>query len=464
MSLTKVSYSMIEGAYANVLDFGAVGDGVVDDTVAIQTAINAMIDTGGTVYFPVGVYKITSTLYLDQGTKSVEGLSLVGEGNGDSSADDGSTILYDGNLDADLVMIETGDKDFIWNRIEGLSINANNKAGYCLHLKAWGDTTHLNKNWTFNKVSFWRAATASVFIGDMTKSGGDYTPTPKDSDAFMNVFNQCSFCTGSLTAFHVILNVANNCYQTTFRDCDVALANPNLICFLRQMSGQQTVVENFFAGAYYQQLGTEVSVFWVEEGSIEVRGCKSEEPRILYKEGGAYGDQTVALYDVTVNAPTNRPDNGQMWKSVVDLGSRSILLCNCKFWTATYNRIVESATTELSAINAYVSDGNFNGIAPWVWQGFTFESGWSNTNISTFNPCEFRKGNNQYIELHGNATGGTGTIAVLPTGYRPTRQIRLTTTANGAFAEIIITIAGEVILQTGSATAVSLENLGFFIY
>ena len=55
MPLTKVSYSMIEGAVVNVLDFGAVGDGVVDDTAAIQAAIDSLT-SGGTVFFPTGTY------------------------------------------------------------------------------------------------------------------------------------------------------------------------------------------------------------------------------------------------------------------------------------------------------------------------------------------------------------------------------------------------------------------------
>lgn len=71
MSLTKVTYSMIAGAIANAQDFGAVGDGVADDTSAIQAALDSV--SSGIVLIPAGLYNVTSLTMPN-------GVSLVGEG------------------------------------------------------------------------------------------------------------------------------------------------------------------------------------------------------------------------------------------------------------------------------------------------------------------------------------------------------------------------------------------------
>lgn len=44
--------------FVSVKDFGAVGNGIANDTVAIQNAIDSLAATGGVVYFPPGEYRI----------------------------------------------------------------------------------------------------------------------------------------------------------------------------------------------------------------------------------------------------------------------------------------------------------------------------------------------------------------------------------------------------------------------
>jgi hypothetical protein len=81
----------------SVKDFGAVGDGVVDDTAAIQAALNAHFG----VFFPAGNYRLNGSLTLREGN------SLQGPSNSNSNTD---TSLNNGSVK--LIFYGVGDACF----------------------------------------------------------------------------------------------------------------------------------------------------------------------------------------------------------------------------------------------------------------------------------------------------------------------------------------------------------------
>lgn len=95
----------------NVRDFGAVGNGVADDTAAIQAALNYAETKSGTVFVPFGTYKCTSSLL-------VKSISIIGEGT-DVFAKGASVFDFtSANSDINAVVVSSGTS----NRLDGVAI------------------------------------------------------------------------------------------------------------------------------------------------------------------------------------------------------------------------------------------------------------------------------------------------------------------------------------------------------
>ena len=109
MSLTKVSYSMINGASLNVLDYGADNTGVSDSTSAINAALaaaGAMTPTRGVVYIPTGKYITTNTLNIPLG------VTLTGEAgswvNFLTASRSSGTIIYSNHNNKAISLVSDG--------------------------------------------------------------------------------------------------------------------------------------------------------------------------------------------------------------------------------------------------------------------------------------------------------------------------------------------------------------------
>lgn len=71
MSVARINANKLRDI-VSVRNFGAVGNGVADDTAAIQAALNAA-SSGSSVFFPTGNYKITSQIVLNTNNVCVFG-------------------------------------------------------------------------------------------------------------------------------------------------------------------------------------------------------------------------------------------------------------------------------------------------------------------------------------------------------------------------------------------------------
>ena len=90
----------------NVKDFGAVGDGVTDDTAAIQAAINSLSIKGGVIVIGAGTYRVSSTINV-----SINNVYIEGQGNNSvilRSTDYGNTFLFTGNTTNGTLLTDVG--------------------------------------------------------------------------------------------------------------------------------------------------------------------------------------------------------------------------------------------------------------------------------------------------------------------------------------------------------------------
>lgn len=121
----------------NVKDFGAVGDGVVDDTAAMQAAHN----TGRLVYYPAGTYLFTNNISIANGGIVGDGMTQTFLKSNDATT--ANLITYTGSYVANLNVPKFADFQLVGNEAKaqgaGLSVNSGT-----------GETEYLN----FTNVTF----------------------------------------------------------------------------------------------------------------------------------------------------------------------------------------------------------------------------------------------------------------------------------------------------------------------
>ena len=195
MTLTKATYSMIDGAPVNVLDYGADPTGVADSTAAIQAAL----DSGAhDIYLPEGTY-LFSTLTVYQNTR-VHGASTRTSILKHTGAGVAITCVHTGAVEPDgtTAYIESG-----WFIFEDLELLANGTVGFDV-----GNTRSSYTNW--NRVYIRHRHDGGTYFPGSVAIQCDNNPAGPNDSTFVEKLDKV-FIRGFQTG--VLLNATVNAWE-----------------------------------------------------------------------------------------------------------------------------------------------------------------------------------------------------------------------------------------------------------
>lgn len=239
---------------ASVKDFGAVGDGMVDDTLAIQAALT----TAKAVHVPSGTYRITNTLTLGHGK------SLIGAGQ--------SAVIKGASTAFDLIHMPDGYATLSNLRLEQgkAGVRLFGRDGPCVQnslsdLTLWDPQVGLvfdgytdpNFPCYWNNMSRVLVARPSLHGVWLTRTGAGDTPNANRFHS-VRVYSLSAPISGS--GFYVEQGKYNN----SFFDCEANLSGMAQACFRVGANTDKTLIVNFYA----ESLGGVPNVL-LDAGSVE---------------------------------------------------------------------------------------------------------------------------------------------------------------------------------------------------
>lgn len=217
----------------------AVGDGINDDTAAIQAALNSP-GNGVTIYFPPGTYKVTNSLTLNGGTSHF-GVNLIGHGRSTTlawyGASGGNFITINGNA---------------YGRYVGLILDGRGLAASGFY--------------HYNTIGMFETSIRYKHIGLYNFTGSALYAVTGDASAVAEtsyencIFDHCG--TGMRMG-------GFNDYDHTFMGCDFIACGTGIAC----SHGSFTARDCFFSGS------TSVDISAAPEHGCSVRRCKSTGSR-----------------------------------------------------------------------------------------------------------------------------------------------------------------------------------------
>lgn len=447
MSLTKATYSMIEGAPVNVIDLGADSTGVADSLTAFQTAAAGT----STVNIPDGTFTVSANIPVTT-PKSFTGngrRTLVKTTSG-FGAEPIFTISPTTPVDP---------KNWTISNF-GVTNNGAATSVFKIDLDVAGKyiskftLSKIISNTSVSSGKFVELANVNIdglftsYFSDNWSFGGYYLDNIGDS-----VYFERNTTTGAGVGYYV--NQLGTAANVTIRDGNCTSAGGAL----DMVKGANLTFENM-------QVECPVAFTGVNNAAVSIdrpSGGVIINTKIINNNINTQGNPLYCIY--LDNAVQTVIDGNELYCDVatgahiyIDTGARDTIVGNNKY----YDRSTGAETVPIIVNNGV---GTFG-----VWNNATISlAGWTSQGASE-NPLGYFKDRDGTVHLRGRVAGAAAAagsvLFTLPVGFRPNvKSYQLSTFGAVSFVrgEVIFLVAstGNVTILTNNATALDLNNISF---